>query len=78
MQNQQIMSAGEANGGLFETGLEILFSALLGMENSRIITGVFACAVTHLCHMPVLLGLVNPLKRGRLHTAPCPAPEFRA
>jgi hypothetical protein len=32
------MGTGEANGGLFEPGLEVLFSALLGMENSGIIT----------------------------------------
>ncbi len=75
VQHQQIMGTGEANGGFCEPGLEVLFSALLGMENSGIITRVFACAVTHLRDMPVFFGLMNPLKRGRLHTALCPAPE---
>jgi hypothetical protein len=45
VQHQQIMGTGEANGGFFEPGLEVLFSALLGMENSGIITRVLACAV---------------------------------
>src|SRR4029453_11666467 len=71
------MGTGETNGGFFGPGLEVLFSALLGMEYSGIITRVFAGAVTHLRDMPALLGLMNPLKRGRLHTALCPAPERR-
>jgi len=77
VQQHQIMGTGEANGGFFEPGLEVLFSALLGMENSGIITRVLACAGTYLRDMPVFLGLVNPLKRGRLRTALCPAPECR-
>src|SRR5262249_1058678 len=71
------MGTGEANGGFFEPGLEVLFGTLLGMENSGIITRVFAGAVTHLPAMPVFLGRMHPLKRGRLHTALCPAPECR-
>jgi len=34
MQHQQIMGTGEADGGFFKPGLEVLFSALLGMKTA--------------------------------------------
>jgi hypothetical protein len=70
VQHQQIMGTGEANGGFFEPGLEVLFSALLSMENSGIITRVFVCAVTHLRDMPVFLGLMNQHSIGFSPTTP--------